>query len=117
MQQSDADVVEQTAKNTSLWPIYVVPGAMLIIALGDLPYGYYQVLRLVVCGASAYLAFLAFSAKRKSVCGELLVANAIVFNPIIPVYLSREIWSVLDIVSAVLLFSTGYIITRRMKSA
>ena len=37
--------------------VWAIPAAMLIIALAPLPYGYYTLLRIVVCGASAFLAW------------------------------------------------------------
>ena len=37
--------------------VWLVPAAMLLVALADLPYGFYTLLRLVVCGAAVLLAF------------------------------------------------------------
>jgi hypothetical protein len=38
--------------------------AMLFLALADLPYGYYTLLRILVCAVGAYGAYLAYSAGR-----------------------------------------------------
>jgi hypothetical protein len=99
--------VEKGVVPATLWPVYVIPAVMLVIALAHLPYGYYQFLRLVVCGASGYLAFLAFSTRRR-VCAAFLVANALLFNPLAPVHLTRSDWVPIDLMSAVLLVITGY---------
>ena len=37
--------------------VWLVPAAMLLIALADLPYGFYTLLRVVVCGATVLLVF------------------------------------------------------------
>jgi len=38
-----------------------VASIMLFLALAPWPYGYYQLLRFVVCGVSAYMAFMAYT--------------------------------------------------------
>ena len=62
------------------------------------PYGYYVLLRLVCCGVFAYLAFKAF-AQEQIGWVWLLGITAAVYNPIIPVHLTREIWSVANIIT------------------
>ena len=64
----------------------------LVIAI-PLPYAYYTFLRLFVCAASAYLAYQHF-VHEDSVdrWGVLLVAIALLYDPFIPIYLTREIW-------------------------
>ena len=75
---------------------------MLLWALADNPYAYYQILRWVVCGVTAYSAFLALEAK-KDQWAWIFGITAILFNPIAPIHLEREIWSVIDITTAALL--------------
>jgi hypothetical protein len=76
---------------------------LLLIALGDLPYGFYTLLRLVVFGASAWSAFIALGLDKKS-WGWILAFIALLFNPIIPIYLDKEIWTGIDSVVALILF-------------
>ena len=76
--------------------------AMLLIALAPLPYGYYTLLRLVICGVSAYGAYLAHES-RKSGWKWVLGLIALVFNPVVPVHLDREVWMPLDLGVAVVL--------------
>lgn len=81
--------------------IWLLPAAMLLIALAPLPYGYYTLLRLVVCGSSAYIAWT--TAKLKPTGWTAVFALvAVLFNPIIPVYLDREIWAFIDIGVAII---------------
>lgn len=81
-----------------LWP-GVGAGAMLLAAVGPWPYGYYQLLRLVVCGAGAYFAYTTYQwGKLRAVW--VFGAIAVLFNPLLPVHLTREIWAVIDVVCA-----------------
>ncbi len=78
--------------------IHLVPVALLIVAIGPLPYGYYTLLRIAVCVAAAWLAVLDY--QRDENVGPWVIAlglGAILFNPIIPIHLDRDIWFILDI--------------------
>ncbi len=46
-------------KRMLLIPGWIAAG-MLLLAVGPWPYGYYQLLRLVVCGVGAYFAYSAY---------------------------------------------------------
>lgn len=81
---------------------------MLLWALGPNPYAYYTILRWVVCGITAYGAFQAAEIKKNEwvwIFGFI----ALLFNPIIPVHLTREIWSVIDIACAITLISSIFL--------
>ncbi len=74
---------------------------LLGAAFGSWPYGYYQLLRLVVCGAAAYGAYV-FAETSK---GRMwtLIGIAVMFNPLAPLRLSREDWQPIDFITAVVL--------------
>lgn len=74
---------------------------MLLLALSRHPYSYYILLRWVVCGTSAYGAFKS-AELGKSVWAWVLGIIALLFNPIIPVHLSREIWAPINIMAALI---------------
>jgi len=61
------------------------------------PYGYYTFMRFLVCCVSAYVAFKLNNIKRLKLHVVPLVAIAMLFNPLIPVHLSRNIWLPIDI--------------------
>lgn len=85
--------------------IYIC-AVMLFVGAAPLPYGYYTILRLVACGVFAFAAFIAFERKSKAlpwVYGFL----ALIFNPIIKIYLPKEIWAVIDIAAGILLLVTA----------
>lgn len=72
---------------------------LLVLALADLPYGYYTFLRLFVCATAILGAFKATSIKAEGWVA-LLGGIAILFNPVFPVYLERHIWIILDLLVA-----------------
>lgn len=72
---------------------------ILLIAFGRLPYGYYTFVRIFICGVSVYSAFLLMK-KDSNYLGWLFIIIGILYNPIIPIYLTREIWQYLNIITA-----------------
>ncbi|MBN1972548.1 MAG: hypothetical protein JW787_02845 [Sedimentisphaerales bacterium] len=79
----------------------IIASSMLLGALGDWPYGYFQLLRFVVCGVGAYVAYMAYNWK-KLWATWLFGIIAVLFNPLAPIHLSREIWQPIDVVCAIL---------------
>jgi len=63
-------------------------------------YGYYILLRCVCCGVFAYLAIKALAQDKAGWVWVLGVA-AVVYNPIIRIHLTRDIWSVVNVVTIV----------------
>jgi hypothetical protein len=86
------------------WPrlaIWIIPAVLSIVALAKLPYGYYQFLRIVVCIAAAYLTYREYQLDDKvTIWAVVFALLAILFNPIIPVHLSREIWAFFNVICA-----------------
>lgn len=71
--------------------------AMLLWALyPENPYAYYTLLRWVCFGVYGYLAFYAMKQKMDG-WSWILGITAFIFNPLFPVYLTRTIWSFVDI--------------------
>jgi hypothetical protein len=69
------------------WPAAI---GLLLIATGRLPYGYYTFLGFIICGICGFLAYvgrLDDTASRVWPVG--LAGIAILFNPLIPIYLTR----------------------------
>ena len=70
---------------------------MVALALARLPYGYYMLLRLVLCAACIY--YLG-QASRLLASGHSLTlgAAAVLYNPLIPVHLgSKPLWTVINV--------------------
>lgn len=79
----------------------VIAALCLFWALLPNPYGFYMLVRIIVCGVCAYLAYQYEGSQTAS--AWLLGFTAVVYNPIIPIYLSREVWMPIDLLTAVLL--------------
>ena len=83
---------------------YFIPGllsaVLLLIAIGHWPYNYYTVLRLVVCISGIYIAYTAHQRSLTWIvwCFSFI---ALLFNPLIPVHLSRAAWQPIDIAAAI----------------
>jgi hypothetical protein len=84
---------------------------LLLVALGDHPYGYYTFLRWATTIAALFVAWVAWDSGQQWATWPFL-AIAILFNPIAPVYLDRETWRPIDVVAAVC-FLGSLALTRR----
>lgn len=93
---------------------FLLPAVLLVVALAPLPYGYYTLLRLVVCIAAIIVALVAYQ-RQKAVNWQVVTFGivAILFNPIIIVALNRGVWAALDIACAALFLWVSGIIGRR----
>lgn len=77
----------------------IIAALMLLGALGRWPYGYYQLLRWVTCAAAVFVAFVAYDWQKKWAT-VLFGFIAVLFNPLIPIHLTRELWQPTDIICA-----------------
>jgi hypothetical protein len=82
---------------------------LLLWALDRHSYGYYQILRWVVCGAAVYSAFIAMNSK-KIFWAWALGITAVLFNPIVPIHLKRDSWAVIDVIAAILLVVSTFFV-------
>ena len=81
----------------------IIAIAMLLWALNpDNPYGYYILLRIVLCAICAYLAFRALEIGVDAWVWTMGV-TAVIYNPVIRIHLTREIWSVVNIATIIVL--------------
>jgi hypothetical protein len=84
----------------------VVAILMLLWALNpENPYGYYLLLRIVICGICAFLAYRALKIGN-DIWVWILGVTAVIYNPIIRIHLTREIWSVVNIATVAVLAVT-----------
>jgi len=80
--------------------LYAVPAVMCLVALLPMPYGFYTLLRLVVTIAAVLVAYGWPQRDRSSFVPFAFGGIAILFNPLIPVYLSRIVWAQIDLTVA-----------------
>jgi hypothetical protein len=68
-----------------------------------MPYGYYTFTRIVVCAFAGFFAFTAWEGDLvPRVWAVILSLVAVLFNPIIPIYLSRATWFYFDVGVAII---------------
>jgi hypothetical protein len=83
----------------------LVAAVLLFVAVARMPYGYYILIRWVVCGIAAYSAV---QARTLGKTGWTWIFGfiALFFNPVIPVHLGRqgkEIWALVDVAVGVVM--------------
>ncbi len=84
----------------------LVSGLMLCLALLPVwPYGYYTLLRLVVCATCGYAAYV--FRQNASLAKHVLplIFIALLFNPIVPVRLDFSLWLLIDLGTAICLLT------------
>lgn len=80
------------------------------------PYGYFILLRIVVCSICLYLAVYCYQNELTNWVW-LLSIIAIVFNPIIPIHLNKELWMIIDIVTIIVfLFSFSHLRPKKLRN-
>jgi hypothetical protein len=95
--------------------IKVLLAILLLLCLADMPYGYFQFVRLASFVAFGYLAFDAYGSKKM---GEtiLFCAFCLLFQPFEKIALGRFLWNVVDFVLALYLVGSAVIYTTTKKS-
>ena len=95
---------------------FLFPGMLLIVApLISFPYGFYIFLRLIVTITAVYIIFDTYK-NFKSINETIIIFSiiAILYNPIIPVHLTREIWLPINFVTAGIYFFNFYKINKKI---
>ena len=82
-----------------IWIPQVIVILMLLWALNPLnPYGYYILLRWVCCAVFVYLAIQAWNIEKQGWVWILGVTAAI-YNPILRIHSTREMWSIVNLIA------------------
>ena len=85
-----------------------VLATLLFLCLADMPYGYYQFVRLAAAIFFVVSAMSEFQANRNSV-GFIFIGLAILFQPLVKIALGRELWNIVDVIVGVGLLVYGQI--------
>lgn len=86
----------------------IVVSAANLVALADLPYGYYQLLRIVVTGVAIWVA-LACHARSWNISTAVFGLVAILYNPLFKIHLERDVHEPVNIVVALLFAVTTFV--------
>lgn len=97
------------------WACLAAAG-MSLLALANCPYGYYMLLRWVVCGASIF-AGIALVQRDRTITALLAWGLTLLFNPIIRVHFNRGTWEVLNVGAAAALVVLALMVRAQKSSA
>ena len=78
--------------------IYIAAAVLCIIAVFPLPYGYYTFLRISVSIVGCIAAFDLVN--KGNPLWVIFAGIVILFNPLIPIHLSRDVWFFIDLIVA-----------------
>jgi len=100
-------------ESAQLVPTWVLLGASIFafIAIADLPYGYYRLLRWTTCGVAIASAVQLYRMPRIGWVWALGIL-AVLFNPLIPLHFDRDTWKIFD-GAAGCLFLSVFLLTRK----
>ncbi len=77
----------------------------LSLCLFDMPYGYYQFVRIVSFLGFGLFAYLEYQDKKYYMFLIYLI-GVILFNPIEKINLGRDLWQIVDVIFSIFLFIT-----------
>ena len=98
------------------WWIWLIPITLLLMATTRMPYGYYTLLRIIVCLFTAVIAVGEWNPQSaRRVISVTSGCVALLFNPVVPIFLKRGTWFYIDISVAVLM--AAHLIFRRLRTA
>ena len=88
---------------------------MLLLCLLEMPYGYYELVRIASFVVLGYSALIEYRHKNYGLVPVYLI-GMILFNPIEKVALGRNLWQIIDIIYATLLIITATVAMVNNKS-
>ena len=91
----------------------------LAVAYANMPYGYYTLLRIVITALAltqCYYLFQRYDRFSRSMATNLslvaFILTIAIYNPIIPVYLSRDVWQIIN-AATIALFAYAFHFNKR----
>lgn len=76
--------------------VLICAAALCFVAIADLPYGFYRLIRWVACGTAIASAIQAHVNRRADWVWALGII-ALIFNPLIPFYFPKIAWRIFDV--------------------
>jgi len=73
-------------------------GVFTLLGVLHLPIGYYTFLRVLVTIGALWILYSINDNKIEG-WDYFLIISAVIFNPITPVYLNKELWTIIDIIT------------------
>ena len=82
--------------------IKLILSALFLLCLAPMPYGFYSLIRFVAMVAFAIYAYVYYEKKNNELAIAFL-SLAILFQPLLPIYLGRILWNIIDVGVAIFL--------------
>ena len=77
----------------------IISAILLLLGILSLPYGYYQLLRILITISAGLCTFESFN-KNNQPMMYLFLLITILFNPLLPIHLDKSIWIIIDLITA-----------------
>ncbi|MYA44576.1 MAG: hypothetical protein F4073_11215 [Rhodobacteraceae bacterium] len=93
------------------------PVLILVLAILPWPYGYYIFLRILISSTCAVIVF--YQWKHDDAISSwvfIFVGVGILYNPFLPIHLTREIWTILNIITAGLFIGHYFMLKKLLLS-
>ncbi len=91
-----------------------IAAALLFAALAPWDDGYYRLLRLVTCAAAIFFIWGSCHVKYYWAVGPFAFI-ALLFNPLLPIHLTRDNWQIFDVVCGVVFLVVGFVPNPKQK--
>ncbi len=95
--KTDNPILNKQFRSLLKW-LVIINSIALVIAILPMPYVYYMILRIyttLTCCLLAYVAYIGKKLKTAIASGLL----AILYNPLLPLHLGKDIWIIVNIIS------------------
>ena len=90
----------------------IILAVLLLLCLLPLPYGYYNLMRIIAIICFGIMAFKYFK-ERKVELGIIFTGLIILFQPLIKIQLGRTLWNIVDVIVACLLLYLVFVYERK----
>ncbi|WP_447754278.1 DUF6804 family protein [Sphingopyxis fribergensis] len=98
-----------------VWLSWAV-GIACLAAILDMPYGFYQFLRLVVTGYAAYVSYVYFRNGGTAIAWTFAFL-ALIYNPIFPIAMTKGVHAIFNLLAAAAVLGELYLIRSRVAQA
>lgn len=78
--------------------------ALLLLCLVKMPYGYYNIIRLIAMTVFVYMAYV-YTEKKKLGLMVTFGALVLLFQPFVKIAIGRTMWNIVDVAVAILLIT------------
>ena len=96
----------------SIMAITGVTSIMLFLALFDMPYDYYTILKIVVFVASLIIIYITLPLEKHWLM-IIFSMVTIIFNPFIKISFHREVWPLINVVVGLMFIYGGYVVHKQ----